>query len=71
MIASTFLLVGSLIQSSTENFVEANFLIILDAFINAICFMLQFSFNRNYYSKLCKFCHKRCKNYISESNQVN
>ena len=59
--SGTLLLYGIIDFDQSRNFyVIANLFITLDTFINALCFMLQFSFNNKVYLRLCFCCHQLC-----------
>ena len=58
-IASTTMLMGA-IDQSIQLYVYANLILVFDTFLNAICFMLQFKFNKIIYFKICGSCHFNC-----------
>ena len=45
-------------------FVISNLFIAFDGFVNALCFMLQFSFNKRYYFLICRCCHIQCQSCV-------
>ena len=65
-IASTTMLIGA-IEQSTQLYVYANLILVLDTFLNAICFMLQFKFNKIMYFKICGCCHFNCYKFMTKT----
>ena len=70
LFTSSWMLYG-IFDPKPSHYVMSNFFIILDTFINCVCFMLQFSVNNNYYKKICKYCHIPCRNYFIHINSSN
>ena len=70
LFSSTCYFIGAIIQS--ENMYSImNFFITLDTFVNIVCFVLTFSFNRYYYIIICHCCHIQCKNCMLRLNKSN
>ena len=63
LLTSVVFILGAVNGSSTF-FVVSNFFISIDGFVNALCFMLQFSFNKKYYFFICRCCHIQCQSCV-------